>query len=121
MQRENSYQPYNFLYTTINALNRQRNITFHIYRKRNSLTKCSLYDPTREYIREQQNRDFDLTRVEAGETVKYGLKSQGTRTRGRLRWQEPAAHTKDRSVLSSERAPHKKKTVTVTQVIKIWS
>jgi hypothetical protein len=24
------------------------------------------------------------------ETVKYGLKSQGTRTRERLRWQEPA-------------------------------
>jgi hypothetical protein len=45
------------------------------------------------------------------ETVKYG----------RLRWQEPAAYTKDRPILSSERAPHKNKTVTVTQVIKIWS
>jgi hypothetical protein len=54
------------------------------------------------------------------ETVKYGLKSQGTRTRERLRWQGPAAHTKDRPDLSSERAPHKNKTVTVTQVIKIW-
>jgi hypothetical protein len=30
------------------------------------------------------------------ETVKYGLKSQGTRTPERLRWQGPAAHTKDR-------------------------
>jgi hypothetical protein len=30
------------------------------------------------------------------ETVKYGRKSQGTRTRERLRWQGPAAHTKDR-------------------------
>jgi hypothetical protein len=29
--------------------------------------------------------------------------------------------TKDRPDLSSERAPHKNKTVTVTQVIKIWS
>jgi hypothetical protein len=28
---------------------------------------------------------------------------------------------KNRPDLSSERAPHKKKTVTVTQVIKIWS
>jgi hypothetical protein len=28
---------------------------------------------------------------------------------------------KDRPDLSSERAPHKNKTVTVTQVIKIWS
>jgi hypothetical protein len=32
-----------------------------------------------------------------------------------------AAHKKDRPVLSSERAPHKNKTVTVTQVIIIWS
>jgi hypothetical protein len=55
------------------------------------------------------------------ETVKYGLMSQGTRTRERLRRQGPAAHTKDRPDLSSERAPHKKTTVTVTQVIKIWS
>jgi hypothetical protein len=40
------------------------------------------------------------------ETVKYGRKSQGTRTRERLRWQGPAAHTKDKPVLSSERATH---------------
>jgi hypothetical protein len=49
------------------------------------------------------------------ETVNYGLKSQGTRTRERLRWQGPAAHKKDRSVLSSERSLHKNKTVTATQ------
>jgi hypothetical protein len=55
------------------------------------------------------------------ETAKYGLKSKGTGTRERLRWQGPAAHSKDRPVLSSERAPHKNRTVTVTQVIKIWS
>jgi hypothetical protein len=55
------------------------------------------------------------------ETVKYCRESQGTRTRERLRWQGPAAHTKDRPDLSSERAPHKNKTVTATQVIKIWS
>jgi hypothetical protein len=48
------------------------------------------------------------------ESVKYGLKSQGTWTRER-------AHTKDRPDLSSERAPHKNKTVTVTQLINIWS
>jgi hypothetical protein len=39
------------------------------------------------------------------ETVKYGP--------------SPAAYIKDRLVLSSERAPHKNKTVTVTQVMKI--
>jgi hypothetical protein len=55
------------------------------------------------------------------ETVKYGLKSQGTRTRERLRWQGPVAYRKDRPDLSSERTPHKNKTVTVTHVIKIWS
>jgi hypothetical protein len=41
------------------------------------------------------------------ETVKYGRESKGTRTQERLRWQEPAAYTKDRPVLSSERALHK--------------
>jgi hypothetical protein len=46
------------------------------------------------------------------ETVIYVPKSQGTRTRERLRRQGP---------LSSERAPHKNKAVTVTQVINIWS
>jgi hypothetical protein len=49
------------------------------------------------------------------ETVKYGRESQGTRTRERLRWQGPAAYIKDRPILSSERAPHKNKTVTVKQ------
>jgi hypothetical protein len=51
------------------------------------------------------------------ETVKDGLKSQEARTRERLRWQKK----KDRPDLSSERAPYKNKTVTFTQVIKIWS
>jgi hypothetical protein len=49
------------------------------------------------------------------ETVKYRREIQGTRTRERLRWGGPAAYTKDRPVLSSERAPHKNKTVTVKQ------
>jgi hypothetical protein len=49
------------------------------------------------------------------ETVKYGRESQGTRTREKLRWQGPAGDTKDRHVLSSERATHKNKTVTVKQ------
>jgi hypothetical protein len=49
------------------------------------------------------------------ETVKYGRKSQGTRTRERLRWQGPAAYTKDRPVLSSERPLHGNKNVTVRQ------
>jgi hypothetical protein len=49
------------------------------------------------------------------ETIKYGREYQGTRTRERLCWQGPAAYTKDRPVLSSERAPHKNKSVTVKQ------
>jgi hypothetical protein len=49
------------------------------------------------------------------ETVTYDRESQGTRTRERLRWQGPAAYTNDRTVLSSERAPHRNKTVTVKQ------
>jgi hypothetical protein len=49
------------------------------------------------------------------ETVKYGREPQETRSRERLRWQGPAAYTKDRPVLSSERAPHKIKIVTVKQ------
>jgi hypothetical protein len=71
---------------------------------------------------EEQNSLTLVSRVEAGsntstvtlrvvegdekeslksETVKYGRESQGTRTRERLRWQEPAAYTKDRPVLPS--------------------
>jgi hypothetical protein len=42
------------------------------------------------------------------ETVKYGRVYQGTQNPERLRWQGPAAYTKDRTVLSSEMAPHKK-------------
>jgi hypothetical protein len=47
------------------------------------------------------------------ERVKYGREFQGTRTRQRLRWEDAAAYTKDRPVLSSEKALHKNKTVTV--------
>jgi hypothetical protein len=49
------------------------------------------------------------------ETEKYGRDSQWTRSRERLRWQGPAAYTKDRPILSSERAPHKNKTITVKE------
>jgi hypothetical protein len=49
------------------------------------------------------------------ETGKYGHESQGIRTRERLRWRGPATYTKDRSVLSSERAPHENKTVTIKE------
>jgi hypothetical protein len=42
------------------------------------------------------------------ETVKYGRQSQGTRARERLRWQGPAANTKDRPrPLVREGAPRK--------------
>jgi hypothetical protein len=49
------------------------------------------------------------------ETVKYGHEFQGTPTRERLRWRGPAAYAKDRPVLSSGRAPHKNKTLTVKE------
>jgi hypothetical protein len=49
------------------------------------------------------------------ERVKYGHESQGTETRERLLCREPAAYTKYRPVLSSERAPHKNKAVTVKE------
>jgi hypothetical protein len=49
------------------------------------------------------------------EPVKYDHESQGTRTREKLRWLGPAAYTKDRPDLSSERAPQKNKTVTVKE------
>jgi hypothetical protein len=49
------------------------------------------------------------------ETVKYGREYQGTRTQERMGWQGPAANTKDRPVLSSKRAPHGNKNVTVRQ------
>jgi hypothetical protein len=54
------------------------------------------------------------------ETAKYGREYQETRTRQRLRWQEPAAYTKDRPVLSSERAPHKKQNRNCQKIINIW-
>jgi hypothetical protein len=95
----------------------------------------SVWSTLRLYI-ENKNRLRQSARVEAGwnnstvtlqvvggngkeslksETVKYGHESKGTRTRGRLRWQGPAAYTNDRTVLSSKRAPHKNKTITVKQ------
>jgi hypothetical protein len=46
------------------------------------------------------------------ETVKYDHVSHGTRTRERLRWQQPGAIVNDRLVLSSERAPHINKPAT---------
>jgi hypothetical protein len=42
----------------------------------------------------------DEKRSLKSQTVKYGLKSQGTRSQERLRWQGPAAYKKDRPVLS---------------------
>jgi hypothetical protein len=41
------------------------------------------------------------------ETLKYGFEYQGTLTREGLRWQGPAAYTKDRPILLSEKAPTK--------------
>jgi hypothetical protein len=55
------------------------------------------------------------------ETVIYGLEYQGTRTREGLRWQGPAAYTKDRPFLWSERVPIKKQDRNCQTIIKIWS
>jgi hypothetical protein len=49
------------------------------------------------------------------ETVKYGHESQATRTQERLRCRGPAAYTKDRPILLSDRAPHNNNTVTVKE------
>jgi hypothetical protein len=49
------------------------------------------------------------------ETLKYGHEYQGTQTCERLRWRGPASYTKDRPALSSERAPHTNKTLTVNE------
>jgi hypothetical protein len=49
------------------------------------------------------------------ETVKYWSESHGTRTRKWLRCRGPAAIANDRTVLSSERAPHINKPTTVRQ------
>jgi hypothetical protein len=54
------------------------------------------------------------------ETVKYGHETKETRTEERLRWRGPVAYTKDRPVLSSERAPAKT-TIIVKRVMNIWS
>jgi hypothetical protein len=50
------------------------------------------------------------------ERANYGRKSQGTMTRERLCWQGPAAHTKDRPILSSERVTHGIENVTVRRI-----
>jgi hypothetical protein len=55
------------------------------------------------------------------ESVIYGRESQGTRTRGRMHWEGPAAYTKDRPVLSSESSPHKKQDSNCEIVINLWS
>jgi hypothetical protein len=55
------------------------------------------------------------------ETVKYGREYQGIRTRERLRWQGPAACTKDRPVLSTEWAPYKKQDRNCQTIMNIWS
>jgi hypothetical protein len=49
------------------------------------------------------------------ETVKYGLETKGHQTQEGLHWQGAVAYTKDKPVLSSERAPHKNRTVIVKQ------
>jgi hypothetical protein len=93
-------------------------------------------DPTPDYI---NNKSEVSSRVEAGsntstvalrvvggdekgslksEIVKYGHESHGTRPREWMCWRWPAAIVNDRSVLSSESAPHQQ-TCNCLTVIKI--
>jgi hypothetical protein len=66
-------------------------------------------------ILSETNSYKELTIQLVEETIKYGHESQGTRTIERLRWQGPAAYTKGRPILSSERVRHKNKTVSVKE------
>jgi hypothetical protein len=47
------------------------------------------------------------------ETVEYSHDTKGARTQEGLRWRGPVVYTKYRPVLSSERPPHKNRTVIV--------
>jgi hypothetical protein len=53
------------------------------------------------------------------ETVKDAHESEETRTRERLRWRGPAAHTKGSPFLLSERTPQTRRLC--QKVINIWS
>jgi hypothetical protein len=84
----------------------------------NPWARCLLDRPTVEYkrlsgqktesycVEAASNTSTVTLRVVGGdemgslksETAKYGRESQGTRTRERLRWQGPAAYTKNRPV-----------------------
>jgi hypothetical protein len=86
------------------------------------LNNDTVSSPSQQYVEETVLYTSTVTlRIVRGdekgslksETVKYGSEYQGIWTRERLHWQGPAAYTKDGPVLSSERAPHKNKTVTV--------
>jgi hypothetical protein len=113
--------PTNTHATTLRFLNDSCGIKCSIYSERNVNPDSVKFRLTRAEA--VSNTSSVTLRVVGGdekgslksETVKYGRESQGTRTREKLRWQEPAAYTKDRPVLSSERAPQKNKTVTVKQ------
>jgi hypothetical protein len=49
------------------------------------------------------------------DTIMYEYLAAYCRTKERLHWKGPAAYTRDRPVLSSERAPHKNKNVIAKQ------
>jgi hypothetical protein len=90
-------------------------------------TGFSMWSVPRSYLEENLRDQLVVARVEAGsntstvtlrvvrgdemgslksETVKYGRESQGTRNRERMRWEGPAAYTKDRPLVR-EGAPQK--------------
>jgi hypothetical protein len=90
-----------------------------------SVPRCYKHDSEVSYTRVEAGSNTStvtLRVIESEEkgslksdTVKYGHESQGIRIRERLGWRGPAAYTKDRSVLSLEKALRKNKTVTVRE------
>jgi hypothetical protein len=57
------------------------------------------------------------------ETIKYGFESRGTQTRAGLRWRGAAATLNYRAILTSERAPYRKKNkaIVTKEMIRIKS
>jgi hypothetical protein len=85
------------------------------------LGRPSQFSPVLTLVEVGSNTSTVTLRVAGGdekgslksETVKCGLGTKGPLTQEGLHWQGPVVCTKDRPVLSSERALHKNRTVIV--------
>jgi hypothetical protein len=89
---------------------------------------ASLKDQQRTRMEAGSNTSILTLRVVGGdekgslksETVKYGRESHGLGPEKDCAKQGPAAYTKDRPVLSSERESHKKQDRNCQTVMNIW-